>query len=687
MAPPDARTMVVRVPPPKAAADARTMVVPARPPRGTPQHGPAPQAAHDPRAMPLPAPAATPARGAVMPQQPQQPQPQPQRAQPQPQPQPMPQPVAAPMAQPEPRMHVPAMPAPQRAPQMPVRPYAQQRPHTHQAQPQPMPPRAPSPQLAAPAMPPAPPAMPFAPPAMPFAPPAMPAPAPQPAAMTERAWLLPEEPTARPPQLPSVQLGAVAHRPSQTALPQERPSQRLARMIVGSEADAAEHQRVLELVRRVALQRDLAGATGVIGVAASELTAASIVVAVVAPTGSIWSPRGNELRAAATVVQLDTVGQIARGREPAITPRAVVFPVESSGADGSIAVLIAHRPPTAPAFEAREVGLFAAIAHRVAPILNGFLVDHAHQAAREAGDHGGLFRAEAIKKARTADNNGKPIFLSAKWIKWAYPTILALIAILVLAAAIVQVPTYSSGAALVQIDGEEITAPSGGTVASISVVPGQEVAAGDELIRLHSVDQEAELTRIESEKKSALAVFLTDPADGNARAVLSSILATEQRALSAVDSRVIRATRAGVVNDVRVRTGELMVPGAHVLSIVDHDAQPEIVALLPGADRPRLRPGMTLQVELAGYTKVREEAEITFVGAEAIGPAAARKYLGETVADALQIGGLVVIVRARLKSRTFVANDTTYAYHDGMPGLGEVRLESKSFLRTIFDKE
>jgi membrane fusion protein (multidrug efflux system) len=686
MAPPDARTMVVRVPP-KAAADARTMVVPARPPRGTPQHPapqqhPAPPPAHDPRAMPLPAPAATPARGAVMPQ----PQPQPQR----PSAPAIPQPVAAPqpMPQPAPRMHVPAMPAPQRAPQMPVRPYAQQRPHTHQAQPQPMPPRAPSPPLAAPAMP----ARSAMPPAMPAMPPA---PAPAPAGMNERAWLLPEEPTARPPQLPSVQLGAVAHRPSQTALPPaagspspvERPSQKLARMIVGSEADAAEHQRVLELVRRVALQRDLAGATGVIGVAGSELTAASIVVAVVGPTGSIWSPRAGELRGAAAVVQLDTVAQIARGREPAITPRAVVFPVESTGPDGSIAVLIAHRPPTAPAFESREVGLLAAIAHRIAPILNGFLVDHAHQAAREAADHGGLFRAEAIKKARTADTNGKPIFLSARWIKWAYPTILGLIALLVLIAAIVEVPTYSSGAALVQIEGEEITAPSGGTVASISVVPGQEVAAGDELIRLHSVDQEAELTRIEAEKKSALAVFLTDPADSNGRAVLSSILATEQRALVAVDSRVIRATRAGVVNDIRVRTGELMVPGAHVLSIVDHDAEPTIVALLPGADRPRLRPGMTLQVELAGYTKVREEAEITFVGAEAIGPAAARKYLGETVADALQIGGLVVIVRAKLKSRTFVANDTTYAYHDGMPGLGEVRLESKSFLRTIFDKE
>src|SRR5690606_10741821 len=124
-----------------------------------------------------------------------------------------------------------------------------------------------------------------------------------------------------------------------------------------------------------------------------------------------------------------------------------------------------------------------------------------------------------------------------------------------------------------------------------------------------------------------------------------------------VENRSVRAPRAGIVSDVRVRPGSHLAPGDHIVSIVSEDALPTIVALLPGKDRPRLRPGMTLQLDLPGYEKTRERAFIEEVGEEVIGPEEARRYLGNEIADALSIQGSVVIVRARLPRRTFEARN------------------------------
>lgn len=469
--------------------------------------------------------------------------------------------------------------------------------------------------------------------------------------------------------------------------PQPQPRGNEPAQLAVAAPEAADAAAVLDLVRRVALQRDLASAVGVIDLGIAELLAASAAVAIVATDGAISSPRAADLRAAAAVVQLDVVAKIARGKDPALTHRALVIPCDASAPDGAAVALIAYRPPAAPAFEARDVMILAAIANQTAAILRGFLVDHANRAARDAADRGGLFRAEALKEARRGDKEGKPIFLSPSWLKWAYPTILGLVVILFLAAALIQVPSYSSGSAIVKIDGEKVTCAAGGTVATVEVTPGQIVTKGDILVKLHANSEEADLDRVDAEYRVALSTFLFDPSDGAARSALSTIASTRQRALAAVDDRVIRATRDGIVNDVRVQQGELLLPGAPVLQIVDREAMPSIVAFLPGSDRPRLKPGMTLQLRLTGFARSQETAEITDVGTEVIGPTAARKYLGETVGDTLPITTSVVIVHAKLRGRTFTADDTSYDYHDGMTALGEVRLESKSFLRTLVAKE
>jgi membrane fusion protein (multidrug efflux system) len=104
---------------------------------------------------------------------------------------------------------------------------------------------------------------------------------------------------------------------------------------------------------------------------------------------------------------------------------------------------------------------------------------------------------------------------------------------------------------------------------------------------------------------------------------------------------------------------------------------------LPGSDRPRLEIGMTLQIELPGYQKRREEAVIDSIGTQVIGPEEARRSLNDPIGDALPITGSVVLVRAHLTGRTFEADGRQYAFHDGMLGKAEVKVDHESLLRML----
>ena len=93
---------------------------------------------------------------------------------------------------------------------------------------------------------------------------------------------------------------------------------------------------------------------------------------------------------------------------------------------------------------------------------------------------------------------------------------------------------------------------------------------------------------------------------------------------------------------------------------------------------------MKLQVELSGYTKVREVVEITYVGTEVIGGNEAARFIGTDLADTLKQlqGGSFVIVKARLPS-TFKTDRKTLRYHHGMPAGTEVKIQSKPFLVSL----
>jgi multidrug resistance efflux pump len=145
----------------------------------------------------------------------------------------------------------------------------------------------------------------------------------------------------------------------------------------------------------------------------------------------------------------------------------------------------------------------------------------------------------------------------------------------------------------------------------------------------------------------------------------------------------VRAPAAGVVSDVRVRVGQRIAPGQSILALVRgsvNPSHPEVVALLPGEYRPLLKPGMPLRLELQGYRYAYQHLIVDSVGDEVVGPAEARRSLGDEVADAVQLTGPVVKVSGHLESDTFEAEGKTRRYHDGMWGRAEVRVRSERVL-------
>jgi multidrug resistance efflux pump len=444
--------------------------------------------------------------------------------------------------------------------------------------------------------------------------------------------------------------------------------------------------QVYSLVRRLALQAELGAGERVLRVALAELTSASSArLCFVGDDGEPWSLSGPTAGGEEHGAPIAKLAEIAGKQRPwtgtLVTGPTLIVPFVAGGRTIALAVL--GRAARLGSFGALEGAIAGAAARECAGLLVQLLGDHARKGAEAAADKKSLYRPEALASQRARGNEGSLVEISPRWVRRAYPVTVGLVVIALIAAGVARVPTWSAGAAVVTIEGLEVTAPAQGTVDAIEVEPGQAVKAGDVLARLGAVDEAAELVLAQTERDNALTSFLFDSADEMARSQLGSADARRERARAKADARVVKAPRDGVVSDVRVRPGQALMPGDHIATIVEPGAEPIVTAFLPGQDRPRLRLGMPLQLDLRGYTKVRERAVIIEVGTEVIGPNEARRTVGAQVADSLNLNGPVVIVRARLPARTFVADNHRYHFHDGMLGNGEVEVESKPFMVTL----
>ncbi|HEY1584323.1 MAG TPA: HlyD family efflux transporter periplasmic adaptor subunit, partial [Polyangia bacterium] len=244
-----------------------------------------------------------------------------------------------------------------------------------------------------------------------------------------------------------------------------------------------------------------------------------------------------------------------------------------------------------------------------------------------------------------------------------------------------RVNEYATGPAIVRVDGRiDLTAKLAGTVATIDVQPGQRVAAGQPLVQFFDDDESGELGRLREEFDLQLLKLLRDPSDGGARQALTSLRAQRELAAARVGQRLLRAPRPGVVSDVRIRPGQRLTPGDLVLSLVPDGARLSLVALLPGNDRPLLRPGMALGFELVGYGNEHHELTIDSVGDEVVGPNEAKRFLGPDVADTMPVDGPVVLVRAQLAARHFASDSDDgrpLRYYDGLQARAQAAVRSE----------
>jgi membrane fusion protein (multidrug efflux system) len=292
-----------------------------------------------------------------------------------------------------------------------------------------------------------------------------------------------------------------------------------------------------------------------------------------------------------------------------------------------------------------------------------------------------IYRKEAVEQYNRSRSEADILRISPAWTRWLYWVLIAVFVTGLLFCILAPVDEYASGLAVVRFEGRvELTSHEPGLVSAVTAQPGQRVRAGEPLVTFAAQEESAVVDRLRLEYESRLVRFLREPSQPEARQALSQTRTELELAQARLSARSLNAPCAGIVTDVRVQPGQYLTPGAGVVSIVPADATPTLLALLPGYYRPHLRPGASLRIELAGFRHEYQELLIQQVGDQLVGPAEVRRYLGPGLGDAFALEGPMVLVRARLPSRTFLSEGDTYEYFDGMPARAEARVRTERLL-------
>ena len=431
-------------------------------------------------------------------------------------------------------------------------------------------------------------------------------------------------------------------------------------------------------VRRLALQADLQTADRVLRDALLEITS-SLAVAIVYPgQDGLWTlGTDDEIPRDATPIVA-----CAQARRALIASHTALIPIVTTSE--TVGVIILTRNPRNPGYLPVEQIAMIGLARESASILHHLAVQHLQRAHEQKADKGSLYRGEALEAHRTKGNEGELVQLSPGWVRRTYPLLVGALLIAAVFSVFITVPTYSTGSGVVVIDGATVSAQQSGTVDVVLVQPGQAVNAGAAIVRLSAQAELDELTAAQTEHNGILQQMLFDATDEQVKKQLHASHNRLTLAEARVNAKTVRTSKPGTISDIRVRPGQPLQPGEPIATVLQRGAEPEIFAFLPSKDRPRLRTGQTLQIELIGYTKTRELATITYVGTEAIGANEAAKVVGPTLADSLKLGGgSYVLVKARLPSRTFKTEHSTLNYHHGLPTKTEVKISEKPFLVTL----
>ncbi len=292
-----------------------------------------------------------------------------------------------------------------------------------------------------------------------------------------------------------------------------------------------------------------------------------------------------------------------------------------------------------------------------------------------------LFRKDALDHHLGESGEGDVLRLSPAWTRWTFwflsVTVLVGLAYLILAT----VPIYEGGAAVFQVEGRmAVISPIAGTIERIEVAPRQRVTAGELLVWFDAGDERAELDRSTREFEQQLIRRLNAPEDAQAAATLSRLRVDRDRLLTRLDRRAIKAPGEGVVHDVRIRQGQYLEQGEHVLSLFPVEHSYEVVAMLPGYVLPQLKVGMNVRLAVIGYPYAYLSAKVTSVGEQVIGPMEMRRSLSSEIADSVGLSGPMARVEIQLDSDLFQAGTHELKLHDGMLATAEIEVRQERLL-------
>jgi multidrug efflux pump subunit AcrA (membrane-fusion protein) len=294
-----------------------------------------------------------------------------------------------------------------------------------------------------------------------------------------------------------------------------------------------------------------------------------------------------------------------------------------------------------------------------------------------------MYRAEALQH-RSAASAGDVLRLAPAWTRWVFWDLLLAVVAALAYLLIGTLHEYATGPAVVWMNTQRpVTATVTGTVSDIEVTPGQAVKKGEVLLRLASLVEQADVERLDHDFEFQLAKLLRDPADVQARALLSQTTTQREVATVRLELLTIRAPEAGVIGDMRIRPGELLEAGHVALSLLTANPDCTVRVMLPAQYKPQLRPGISMRFEMTGYRFAYQEMTVRSVSAQIVGPEEVRRFLGQEIGDTVQLSGPMVLVEATPRSTTFTVDGRGYDFYHGMSGVGEVRVRTENVLISL----
>lgn len=304
--------------------------------------------------------------------------------------------------------------------------------------------------------------------------------------------------------------------------------------------------------------------------------------------------------------------------------------------------------------------------------------------SEEGSSEQDLFRDEALRHHFDEGTHGDPLRLSRSWTDRVYWLLVGVVGLGLLYLTWGTAPVYESGPAVLRIgESTPLASEIVGTIQSVEVLPGQEVVSGQVLVRFRADRERAQLAMHEKEFELQLLARLRDPSDEVAERELRRLRPELERAKAGVEQTIIVAPHVGTIQDVRIRPGDFLEAGDHLLSLTPLDPEYTAIAFLSGHALPQLEVGMPVRLKISGYPYAYLSTSIDSVGKQVIGPGEARRYVGAEIADAIEIGGPVVVVRCRLDQDRFTAGRQEYRLHDGMRGDAEVELRRERLLMRL----